>query len=88
MEAGLILILDSLFNIMWLAVFARVIVSWMNIDPYSPVVQFLYTITEPLLAPIRQFMPQGMMFDLSPMIAIIVLLVARELLQVIILSVF
>jgi len=42
-------------------------------DPRNPVVVFLHDITEPILAPIRQFMPRLGMFDLSPMVAIILL---------------
>jgi YggT family protein len=42
-------------------------------DPSNPVVVFLHDITEPILAPIRQFMPRLGMLDLSPLVAIILL---------------
>jgi YggT family protein len=51
------------------AIFIRVILSWVNIDPRNPLAVFIHDITEPILAPIRQFMPRFGMFDLSPMIA-------------------
>ena len=65
-------------------VFVRVISSWvpMLFGPHSPVTaiftrgplaEFVFTVTEPLLAPIRSIMPRGMMIDLSPMIAIFLL---------------
>ncbi len=60
------------------AIFIRIILSWVGMDPENPVVVFLHEITEPILAPIRQFMPRMGMLDLSPMVAIILLsLIAR-----------
>jgi YggT family protein len=60
------------------AIFIRIIFSWIGMDPQNPVVVFLHEITEPILAPIRQFMPRMGMLDLSPMVAIILLsLIAR-----------
>ena len=60
------------------AIFIRIILSWIGMDPENPVVVFLHEITEPILAPIRQFMPRMGMLDLSPMVAIILLsLIAR-----------
>ncbi len=47
-------------------------------DPRNPVAIFLHDITEPILSPIRQYMPRMGMLDLSPMVAIILLsLIAR-----------
>ena len=42
-------------------------------DPRNPVAIFLGDITEPILSPIRQFMPRLGMLDLSPLVAIILL---------------
>jgi YggT family protein len=50
-----------------------VIVSWVGLEPGNPFVVFLNDITEPILAPIRQYMPRLGPLDLSPMIAIILL---------------
>jgi YggT family protein len=55
------------------AIFIRIIFSWIGMDPQNPVVVFLHEITEPILAPIRQFMPRMGMLDLSPMVAIFLL---------------
>lgn len=55
------------------AIFIRIILSWVGMDPRNPVVIFLHDITEPILSPIRQFMPRLGMLDLSPMVAIILL---------------
>ncbi len=60
------------------AIFIRIILSWMGTDPENPVVIFLHEITEPILAPLRQFIPRMGMLDLTPMVAIILLsLIAR-----------
>jgi YggT family protein len=57
------------------AIFIRVIISWVGMDPRNPVVIFVHEITEPILAPIRQFMPRLGMLDLTPMAAIFLLLI-------------
>ena len=58
-----------------MAIFARVIMSW--ITPMggvsNPLVTIIYEITEPLLSPIRKIVPRIGMFDFTPMIAIVVL---------------
>ncbi len=60
------------------AIFIRIIFSWIGMDPENPVAVFLHEITEPILAPIRQFMPRMGMLDLSPMLAIFLLyIIAR-----------
>jgi YggT family protein len=59
--------------ILSIAIFIRVIISWVGLDPRNPVVVFLHDITEPILAPLRQFLPRLGMLDLSPLLAIILL---------------
>jgi len=48
---------------------ASVIISWVNADPYNPLVNFVYRVTEPVLRRIRQHMPDTGMLDLSPLVA-------------------
>jgi YggT family protein len=48
---------------------ANVIISWVNADPYNPIVRFIYRVTDPLLNRIRRHMPDTGMLDLSPMVA-------------------
>jgi YggT family protein len=54
---------------------ARVLISWINPRFEGPVARFLYDTTEPLLSPIRRFLPQTGMVDLSPMILGMLLLI-------------
>ncbi len=61
-------------QIYMLMILARVLLSWFpNIDPYNPIVRFLFQATEPVLKPIRDLMPAGMMIDLSPLIVILII---------------
>ncbi|HEX2699376.1 MAG TPA: YggT family protein [Acidimicrobiales bacterium] len=62
-------------NLYLIALFGRIILSWFPISPDSPMSQvfsFLYTITEPVLGPVRRLLPPvgvgGMGLDLSPII--------------------
>ncbi|MBN2472768.1 MAG: YggT family protein [Anaerolineae bacterium] len=57
---------------------ARVLISWVQVDPYHPAVQFLYQLTEPVLGPIRRVLPQTMGLDFSPIIAMILVQVLTE----------
>jgi YggT family protein len=64
--ANLVLELLSIYKYILLG---SVIISWVNADPYNPIVRFVRSITEPLLGRIRQFMPDTGMLDLSPLVA-------------------
>lgn len=67
-------ILLTLIRIFEFVLLARVLLSWFpNIDRRNPIIQLLYDITEPVLRPIRDLMPQGTMFDFSPIILFLVL---------------
>jgi YggT family protein len=56
---------------MWIIVI-RAVLSWVNPDPYNPVVRFLYQITEPVMARVRRWIPlRGMGIDFSPMIILL-----------------
>jgi YggT family protein len=47
----------------------RVLISWVNADPYNPIVRFLYVATEPVLAPVRRALPvYAGGLDLSPVV--------------------
>ena len=67
-------ILTTAITVMTILIIARALLSWVPnlIDPRGPIAEFLYTVTEPILGPIRSLMPR-MMIDLSPLIAIFLL---------------
>ena len=70
------------FYALWMAILGRVIMSWVTMfAPTSSVVQtineILHQMTEPVLGPLRRVIPPLGMFDLTPMIALILLMVIR-----------
>jgi YggT family protein len=69
----LIYFIDLLFNILSLAIVVRALLSWFNLPPSNPIVTLLYDITEPILAPLRRVVPRIGMFDLTPIVAIILM---------------
>ncbi len=56
-------------------IFIRAILSWFPVSRHNPIVVFLDYITEPILAPLRRVVPRIGMIDITPMVAIIILLV-------------
>jgi YggT family protein len=56
---------------MWIIII-RALLTWVNPDPYNPIVQFLYNITEPVLHRVRQLIPMsGIGIDFSPIIVLL-----------------
>ena len=70
---GVATVLDTVLWLYMWVIIARALISWVNPDPWNPIVQFLGRATEPVLAPIRRFVGWRMNMDLSPMIAILIL---------------
>lgn len=68
--------LDLFLGFMSLLIIVRALISWVNPDPYNPIVQFLSRATDPILNPIRRVMPV-MPIDISPIIAYFVIVVVR-----------
>lgn len=69
--AQLISIIISAY--IWVII-GRAIISWVNADPYNPIVRFLVQITEPVLEKIRRYIPPMGGLDLSPMVLIFALI--------------
>ncbi|MDP6402651.1 MAG: YggT family protein [SAR202 cluster bacterium] len=77
-------IVDTVAAVLWIAFLGRVILSWINVTPSSPlypIVTILYQITEPILAPIRRVMPRMGMLDLSPMVALILISLIQRIIR-------
>ena len=66
-------LIETTILVLTLAIIARAILSWFMRDPRNPVWEFVTAITDPILNPIRSVMPRGIMIDLSPLIAILLL---------------
>ena len=71
-------ILDMALTIYFWVIIARALISWVNPDPYNPIVRFLYQVTEPVLYRIRRMVPFLGGLDLSPMIAILAIIFLKR----------
>jgi YggT family protein len=72
-------ILDLALSIYMWVIIARALLSWVNPDPYNPIVRFLYNITEPVMAWVRRRVP--LIFgglDLSPILILIAIVFLRR----------
>lgn len=67
-------ILNTILTIyMWIIIISALL-SWVSPDPYNPIVRFLYSVTEPVLRPIRRRIGISMGIDFSPMIVILIIM--------------
>ncbi|MCK4259112.1 MAG: YggT family protein [Halanaerobiales bacterium] len=75
--------IDTLFDLMSMLILLRVIISWVRPSVRDPrfvkMIKLLYDFTEPILSPIRRYMPKGMMIDFSPWIVLILMNILRNL---------
>lgn len=73
-ETGIVILIYYALQIYMLMILARALITWVpNLDPHHPIVRFLFQATEPVLKPIRDLMPAGMMIDFSPLIVIVII---------------
>lgn len=87
MPIAVIRIVNSLLNVYYVLLMARIILSWFPMRPggvMADIIEVLYTLTEPLLAPIRRLVPpiaMGMGYmDISPLILMLLLSLLRGML--------
>lgn len=67
-------VLAFVLDALWWLVIIRALLSWVSPDPANPIVQFVETITEPILYPLRQLVPAYKLgIDVSPILAILIL---------------
>ncbi len=78
----LIQLIDFLFTLMTFAIIGRAILSWFPQDPFNPnpIAVLLNRITDPILEPLRRFIPPIGMMDITPIVALVIL----QILQVIV----
>lgn len=67
--AKLVELASGLLTLYKYILLASVIISWVNADPYNPLVNFIHRATNPVLCRIRRHMPDTGMLDLSPLAA-------------------
>lgn len=77
--SALATILNYALSLYLFIIIARAVLSWVNPDPYNPIVRFIHNVTEPVLYLIRSRFP--MVFggvDLSPMIVFFVIVFLQK----------
>jgi YggT family protein len=72
-------VLDIVLVIFMWIVIARAILSWVNPDPYNPIVRFIHNITEPVLYQIRKRLPVNFGgIDFSPILVLLAVIFLRQ----------
>ena len=67
-------VLNMILEFYWWVVVIAALLSWVNPDPYNPIVQFLRKVTEPVFYPIRRVMGGfGFGIDLSPLVVLAII---------------
>ncbi len=81
-------LINLLFTAYSLAIVARALLPWFRVSRYHPVMRFVVQITEPVLAPLRRFIPSAGGLDFSPMVALVILWVVQSLLRSLVVALF
>lgn len=84
----LLQLVDLVFTLYTFAFIARALLSWFRISYHHPVARFLIQITEPVLAPLRRFIPPVGGLDFTPMVALFILWFVEQLLKMMIVALF
>ncbi|MFA5320159.1 MAG: YggT family protein [Candidatus Omnitrophota bacterium] len=73
-------VVDIILTVYYWLILIRAVISWVNPDPFNPLVQFLVKSTEPVLEPIRRLLPAGLRLgiDISPLIAFLIIVFLKS----------
>ncbi len=71
------MILNIILTIAYWLILVHALISWVNPDPFNPLVQFLYRTTDPILEPIRRLLPP-LAIDVSPIAAFLIIMFLRH----------
>lgn len=73
-------ILSQIMDLMFYAILIMVVLSWVAPQTQNPIIDVVYSITEPMLAPARKIIPPIAGFDLSPILVMVVIQLVKILL--------
>ena len=65
--------LANLLTIYGYIIIARALISWINPNPYNPLIRIIYAITDPVLVPLRRLLPDLGGLDISPFVALVII---------------
>jgi YggT family protein len=88
MAGALLRLINVLFTLYSLAIIVRSFLPLLGVDYYNPIMRFLIQITEPLLGPLRRYVPPIGGLDFTPMAALILLWVLEILARMVISALF
>ena len=72
-------VVDILLDVYMWIIIARAVISWVNADPYNPIVRFLYSATEPVLYRLRRALPlHAGGVDFSPIIVFVIIIFLQQ----------
>ena len=86
-------IVSLVFQIYQFLILIRVLLSWVNVNPYRqaidhPLIDLLYRLTDPVLEPLRRLIPPiGGVMDISPIVAMFLLEILRQVISRLLLSI-
>ncbi len=72
--------IDLVFRVLDLLILLRVLFSWINLGPGNDLARIVYQLTEPILAPLRRYIPSFGGLDITPMVALMLLELLKRLL--------
>lgn len=75
---GLAVFFNMAFSIIYFMMIIRIIMSWVNANPYNEIVRAVFKITEPILAPFRRLPLRIGMIDFSPIVVFILITVLQD----------
>lgn len=70
---SLAMLMGMIFKMVYFVLIIRIMLSWVNPDPYNQIVRTIYRVTEPILAPFRRIIPPIGMVDISPVVVFLLL---------------
>ena len=70
-------IVSIILTVLYWLILVRALISWVNPDPFNPIVQLLNQLTEPILEPLRRFLPVSAI-DFSPLVAFLIIFALRS----------
>ena len=73
-------LINGIFDVLYLLLMIRVLLSWIPHDRYHPIMQFLYQVTDPMLRPFQNIFPTSIGIDFSPIFAFIFLGILKSIL--------
>lgn len=83
---GLAMLVGGICTILYWLLFARIIISWFPVDPFSSPMQFLMQVTDPILEPLRRLPLRIGMMDFSPLLAFFILYLTNKILVTVLLK--